>query len=271
MALGLPLPLMSEHPEIPNFLTIIEESKATHGIAQTPLFQLLCAYQNEVFSLLMVVLVSLFVIRASRRFSVERPTKVQNALESIVEGFDGMTSGFLGRETGRFFLPFLGTLFFFIWFNNMMGMVPFMKASTSWYATTLGLALCTFVVVQITAVIKLNPLGYLHHLMGEPRGGMWVLAPLFLVLHLIGEVAKPLSLSLRLFGNILGEDILLGTFLGFGVAISAAIHMDLLPIPLHLPFMFLSLLAGSIQAVVFFMLSMIYIQLVLPHHEEEGH
>ena len=53
------------------------------------------------------------------------------------------------------------------------------------------------------------------------------------------------------------------------IAISAAIHMDLLPIPLHLPFMFLALLAGSIQALVFFLLSMIYIQLVLPHHEEE--
>ena len=99
----------------------------------------------------------------------------------------------------------------------------------------------------------------------------WVLVPLNLPIHLIGELAKPLSLSLRLFGNITGEDVLIAAFTGVGIM---AISFLKLPvgIPLQLPFYFLGLLMSAIQALVFTSLSAIYIALMLPHeHEGEHH
>jgi F-type H+-transporting ATPase subunit a len=93
-----------------------------------------------------------------------------------------------------------------------------------------------------------------------------------LPLHLIEEVAKPLSLSLRLFGNIMGEDVLLGVFAMLGVSMLAFLKLPI-GVPLHLPFIFLAVLLSTIQALVFTLLSTIYFLQMLPHdeHEEEAH
>ena len=86
-------------------------------------------------------------------------------------------------------------------------------------------------------------------------------------LHIIGELAKPLSLSLRLFGNITGEDVLIAVFVGLGVAILSFSPVGL---PLQTPFYFLGLLLSTMQALVFTFLSSIYILMMLPH-EEHAH
>jgi F-type H+-transporting ATPase subunit a len=90
-----------------------------------------------------------------------------------------------------------------------------------------------------------------------------------LPLHLVGELAKPLSLSLRLFGNMMGEETLLAVFMGLGVTVLAFMHLPV-GFPFHVPFVFLGLLTTLIQALVFTLLSTIYFALVLPHHAEEG-
>jgi F-type H+-transporting ATPase subunit a len=103
--------------------------------------------------------------------------------------------------------------------------------------------------------------------------------PLALPIHLIGELAKPLSLSCRLFGNIFGEDMLLAGFAALGIGAMAAMHLGALPfgLPLHFPFLFLALLTSMVQAFVFSLLSTIYFLLMLPHddhgheHAEEAH
>ena len=102
--------------------------------------------------------------------------------------------------------------------------------------------------------------------------------PLFFVLHLVGELIKPISLSLRLFGNIFGEDTLVATMvlLGAGITYSLSGGIAWLPgIPLHVPFYFLGLLSCTIQALVFTLLSTVYIALWLPHgdhgHGDEAH
>jgi F-type H+-transporting ATPase subunit a len=257
-------------PELPNIFSIIEEAHFTRRLAHSHFFHVLSGYPNECYSILVVTVLSLIVIRASRKIS-QRPGKLQNVIEMIVETFDNFICSILGKEDGRRFLPYLGTLFVFIWVNNMLVLLPLGLSPTSYWATTGGLALCTFCTVQFTAVTKLGPLGYLYHLCGEPQGvAMWAMVPLFLPLHIIGELAKPLSLALRLFGNVLGEDVLLGVFMMMGVGITAAMGIHFIGVPLHLPFMFLALLLGSIQALVFVVLSTIYILLVLPH-EEHAH
>ena len=83
-------------------------------------------------------------------------------------------------------------------------------------------------------------------------------------------IIKPGSLALRLFGNIFGEDVLLGSMLMLGISMLAFTHLPV-GIPLHLPFLFIALLASTIQALVFTLLSAIYIYLALPHHDDEEH
>ena len=115
--------------------------------------------------------------------------------------------------------------------------------------------------------------GYLDHMLGSPRSVTgWVLAPLLLPIHILGELAKPISLSCRLFGNIFGEDMLLVAFASLGIGM---LPFKQLPfgVPMHVVFFPLVLLGSALQAMVFTVLSSIYILLMLPHehHDEPGH
>jgi len=100
--------------------------------------------------------------------------------------------------------------------------------------------------------------------------------PLMLPIHILGELAKPISLSCRLFGNIFGEDMLLVAFVSLGITSLAFLHSPV-GLPLQLPFLFLALLTSTLQAAVFMVLSTIYVLLMLPHdehheqHEHEAH
>ena len=112
---------------------------------------------------------------------------------------------------------------------------------------------------------------------GNPRTVVeWGLVPLLLPIHLLGELAKPVSLSCRLFGNIFGEDMLLVGFATLGIGAMSAMHLGAVPfgLPLQFIFLFLALLTSFVQALVFAMLSTIYFLLMLPHdhgHEAEAH
>ncbi len=155
-----------------------------------------------------------------------------------------------------------------------MGLVPFLHAATSAINITAALGICTFLYVQGIALKENGPLGYLHHMAGSPRSGVeWAFVPLMFPLHLLGEFIKPLSLSLRLFGNVMGEDKLVAVFIILGASMLAFTNLPV-GIPIQVPIMFLALLTSTIQALVFTLLSTVYIALMLPHgdHEEaHGH
>jgi len=262
------VPMAGEATHMPTVFTVLESLFPALG--HNSVFQFLHLWERQVFSLLAIIGVSLLVIRLSKNLN-QRPGKLQNAVEAIIAGFDDFICGFLGKRYGRRFLPYLGTLFIFILVNNWMGLVPFLNGATGFWAATGALAVMTFLLVQYVAMTELGPAKYFHHMCGEPEGiGMWLFGIIMLFpIHLIGEFAKPLSLCLRLYGNIFGEHTLMGVFMGFGVAIAAALGLGLIPIPLHLPFMFLGILMSTIQALIFMLLSMVYILMVLPHDDEE--
>ena len=151
---------------------------------------------------------------------------------------------------------------------NLLGLVPGMKSPTSSLNTTLALGLTVFLYVQYTGIRNLGIVGYFDHLAGEPRAVVgFVLIPLMFPLHLLGEVVKPISLSLRLFGNILGEDSLIGALAALGVVALSFLHFPYVGIPFQLPFVILAVLFSTIQALVFALLSTIYLFLMLPHEE----
>ncbi|MBI5869293.1 MAG: F0F1 ATP synthase subunit A [candidate division Zixibacteria bacterium] len=253
-------------PELPNVITLL-----SHYFHDSPFIQFLHHWENVVFAFTVAIIISIVAWAATRNRGL-LPGKLQNFLEMVVEGLDDFFAGILGPE-GRKYTPFLGTLFIYIWCMNMFGLIPGMMSPTggpNGINTTIALAVCVFLYVQYAGLRKQGIKGYVDHLMGSPRDTVqWILVPLNLPIHIIGELAKPLSLSLRLFGNITGEDVLLAAFVGLGVMAMSFMHSPV-GIPLELPFIFLALLTGTIQALVFTLLSTVYFSMMLATHEEHA-
>ncbi len=222
---------------------------------------------NVIFAFF-VALVLIVIAKIATSKSEMIPGKFQNGVEMVVEGLYDFFSSILGKEARRY-TPFLGTLFVYILGLNWIGMVPLGHSPSTSLNITLSMALLVFLYAQWTGMRRLGMLGYLDHLAGQPRDGItWAMVPLMFPLHIIGELAKPMSLSLRLFGNITGEDTLIAVFVGMGIAITPFIG-EIVGIPLQTPFYFLGLLLSAVQALVFTLLSTIYILLMLPHEEHE--
>jgi len=262
-----------EHaPEIPDLLMIIQHSRALQNADGSPstMSKFIGAVRVPFYSILTALFVYL-VFRKLTRTLEKIPSRGQSLVETYVELVDNFVCSILGKEMGRKYLPFLGTLWVYIWCMNLFCLVPLGFSPTSVIQQTFGLSITVFLCVQFTAFRYQGPLGYLFHLAGEPRDMVgWVLVPLFLPLHVMGEFIKPVSLALRLYGNILGEDILIGVFSALGIMLIQAMgwHDPWFGFPLHLPMFALVLLGSTIQATVFTVLSTIYIYLVLPHHED---
>jgi F-type H+-transporting ATPase subunit a len=188
----------------------------------------------------------------------------------LVGALYDFVAGILGETNAKRFVPFLGTLFLYIWAMNLFGLIPFMDSPTSNLNVTVALALVVFIYSQWVGLRGLGLLGWLDHMAGSPRTPIsWALVPLMLPIHLLGELAKPISLSCRLFGNVFGEDMLLVAFATLGVTTLAFTGLPF-GLPLQLPFLMLALLTGTLQALVFTVLSTIYLLLMLPH-EDHGH
>ncbi len=239
--------------ELPNLVSLLADRLP--GKPAVYLF----LFENIVFSLIIILVILSVTFLALRRKRFI-PSGLQNLLELFVEGVDDFVCGILGAK-GRKYTPFIGTLFIYILFMNLMGLVPFFKSPTSSWSTTLGLALCVFFYVQYSAFKELGFLGYLDHLAGKPRGllAFSVVIPILLFfIHIITELVRPISLSLRLRSNIWGDDFLLTVMAGFGLK----------GVPLVVFNPFLAIIAGVVQAVVFCLLTTIYFALIIEHNEE---
>lgn len=181
----------------------------------------------------------------------EIPKGKQVWAEYIVEKIDGMVKQNMGKGFEEF-TPYIGTLIIYLLFLNLTGIVGF-KPPTSDYSVTMGLAVISFVVIHSTAIRRQ---GIGHYLAGyaKPYGFM-------LPLNIIERAVQPISLSLRLFGNITAAYILVGLiYQGLGslsslISINIPIFETLIPIPFHLYF---DLFDGAIQMFIFVMLTMIF-------------
>jgi len=241
--------------ELPNLVSLLADKigRSTHLGGQ------ICLWENVIFSFFIVFIISLLAYIASRKQKII-PGRLQNAIEVVVGGLDDFVRGILGKN-GRKYTPFIGTLFIYILFMNLSGIIPFMKSPTASWSTTLALAICVFVYVQYTAFKEFGFLGYLDHAMGRPRGILVfsVFVPVMMfVLHIVSELVRPISLSLRLRSNIWGDDLLLSVLAGLGAG----------GLPLLVFSALLAILAAVVQAVVFSLLTTIYFALVLTHEEE---
>jgi F-type H+-transporting ATPase subunit a len=130
-----------------------------------------------------------------------------------------------------------------------------------------ALAVTVFCYVQWTGLRAHGPLKYFDHLAGSPRDLVgWLLVPLMLPIHILGEFIKPLSLSLRLGFNVFAEDVLLAVLIGLGIGAGVLLHLPV-GLPVQLFVVPLVLIFSTVQALVFSLLSSVYISLMLPHGE----
>jgi F-type H+-transporting ATPase subunit a len=227
-------------------------------------------WRNPIYSLATTVIMCSVAVAVYRKRSVKNPGGLQNFVEMLVEGMYTFFQSILGNEARRY-TPFLGTLFFYILINNLWGLIPFGHSPSTSINVTGTLALTVFCYAEWIGISRLGFVGWLDHLAGSPRDVIsWCLVPLMVPLHIVGELAKPLSLSLRLFGNITGEDVLVAAFVGLGISALAFIPNSPIGLPLDMPFILLGMLLSLIQALVFTLLSSVYILMMLPHEEAHG-
>ena len=278
----------SKIPELPNLLGVLHHE--LHGNPQLQSFQTqlenigfddpngdaFTAFETIFFGFAVIVGLSIFFISAARKLKVkpEQGEKLNGKAmitEVIYEFFEDFFGAILGRDKVRRHLPLIGTLFIYILVCNCLGLLFLGKAPTANLSFNLAMAFVVFIYVHGTAIMT-RPflIGWLRHFPGElasPKemGPMAyflgpILAILFTVIHIMELFIQPISLALRLYGNLLGKDVLLGVF------------SSLVPfVPLHAPFLFLGLLLGAIQALIFSLLSAVYITMWEPHEHHEHH
>ncbi|HEY3347338.1 MAG TPA: F0F1 ATP synthase subunit A, partial [Nitrospirota bacterium] len=147
-----------------------------------------------------VLILSAFVVGRNLKMV---PAGLQNVFESMVAALKDLTISTMGPK-GMVYFPLIGTAMFFILFSNLLGVIPGMESPTANLNTTAACALVVFASTHIVGIWH-HGFKYVKHFMGPV---LW-LAPLMIIIEIIGHLARPVSLSLRLFGNIKGEDLVL--------------------------------------------------------------
>lgn len=263
-ALMIPAYAAGDHPVIPNFIDLIIKA-----LGDTPLSKFLYQWENIIFSALVISFLALVGWKFGRNPKLI-PGQGQNIVEVFVQFLDDLVKGVVGGSHWRKHTPIVGTMFLYIWFMNLSILVPGLKSPTAYIDTTLGLALVVFLYVQYIAISEQGVVHYLDHLAGEPRDLVgWIMVIIMLPLHLLGEIIKPISLSLRLCFNIFAEDVLLAVILGLGILLAGVMHMPwFLPMPIQVLIVPLIIIFSTVQALVFSLLTAVYISLAsaAEHH-----
>ncbi len=208
-----------------------------------------------IMALLIALALIAFALWLRKRLSVEDPGKAQHLTEVVVEAIQGLLKEVVGKNTARY-LPLIGTMGIYILLGNLLGLVPGFMSPTSNLNITASCAVCVFFYYNFHGIRKHGILNYLKHFAGPVWWLAWLLFPVEIVSHL----ARPFSLSMRLFGNIFAEELIIGS-----------LNQYIFPFLASVPVMFLALFAGTIQAFIFVLLTMVYISGAVEDAHDEGH
>ena len=194
------------------------------------------------------VLIVLLVAAVRSGFSVDKPGKVQHLFE-VLYTFLGNTAEEVGLHHGEIYLSFFGTLFIFILFMNLIGVIPTLESPTMFPSVPAGCALAAFFYYNWMGLRKQGAWNYVKHFFGP----MPVLAPLMFPIEVVGHLARPMSLTIRLFANMFaGEQVTLA-FLGLTYLVAPAVFMGL------------HVFVSFLQAYIFTLLTMIYVSSAVAH------
>ena len=250
------------------------------AIEHPPIFRLPGIPDHVTYTWVAMAILVIAAFVASRNVALV-PRGLQNFFEVVLEQFQQMIDDVIGPE-GRRFLPLIATLGLFILVGNLMGLVPGMNGPTTNLNTTAACALVVFFSYHYIGVRKQGALTYLQHFMGPVP---LALKPLMFVIEIISHLARPLSLTLRLFGNMFGGHILLaiifflmgldgligwalsGNPLGAVVGGIGGLVMVVFTVGFLYP---LKILVSFLQAFIFVMLTMLYISGAIEEAEHHG-
>jgi F-type H+-transporting ATPase subunit a len=207
------------------------------------------AYPHVTYTWLIMLILIVFSLLAVKSVKMI-PSGGQNFIEMVISGIENFQVDTMG-EQGRKVFPIIATLGIFIFISNVLGLIPGFYSPTASLNTTLACALIVFFMTHIIG-IKIHGFKYIKHFLGS----IWWMTPLMLPIEIISHLSRVLSLTLRLFGNIMGEDLVLLILIYLAGKFLAP-----------LPMMFLAVFTSFIQAFVFSLLSMIYFLLAM----EEAH
>lgn len=221
---------------------------------------------NGIAAALTLMILGLYAVSKS---SVRRPGRVQQFFEWTLAALSDLFRGALGPQ-GERHLPLVLALFFYILFTNLAGLIPsipgyradgklaepYIVSATAATSTTVALSLIVFFYVQYIGIKSRGFWGYLKHFVGPVP----FLFLLFIPIEIIGELVKPFSLSMRLFGNIYGEDVINGLALGAGGRFF---------IPVHVLINILQTFTDVVQAFIFALLTCAYIAIMSETHDHE--
>ncbi len=196
-----------------------------------------------------------FALIVRRKLSVDNPTPAQHLLEVSLEAIQSLMKEVIGRDT-RKFVPLIGTLAFYILICNVIGQIPGFISPTSNLNITASCAICVFLYYNFQGIRKHGFFKYLKHFAGP----VWWLAWLLFPIEIVSHFARPFSLSMRLFGNIFAEELIIGS-----------LNRYVFPFIASIPVMFLGLFASTIQAFIFILLTMVYISGAVEESHEEAH
>jgi F-type H+-transporting ATPase subunit a len=187
------------------------------------------------------------------------PGRLQSVAELSYEGLLSMTTTSIGPE-GRRFFPFIFTLFFFVLMGNLLGLLPFSFTYTSHIAVTFALALMVFILVTVVAV-SIHGLHFFSYFF--PEGAPKLLAPLIVPIEIISYLSRVVSLSIRLFANMMAGHVMLDVFATFIVLLGGASIVGgvaaIFPMLLNIVLMGFEFLVAALQAYVFAILTCIYL------------
>jgi F-type H+-transporting ATPase subunit a len=177
--------------------------------------------------------------------------------EIVVGSVWNLMKDMMGADEARRHFPIVATLAVYIFAMNILALIPGGLPPTDNLNTNVVMALTVFLATHISGIRVQGPIGYLKHFAGP----IVALAPLMIVIEIISHLVRPVSLSLRLLGNMTGDHKVMEIFLGFQV--------PLLPLPV----MFLGLLVATVQTLVFVLLSTVYLSMATAHHDhgDEAH
>jgi len=198
------------------------------------------AYPHVIYSWFVILLLIIFAVLATRKIEMI-PTKAQNFFEIIISGMEEFMVDITGEE-GRWFFPIIATIFIYVATCNLLGLVPGFYPPTASINTTAACAIPVFLFTHFIG-IKYHGIKYVKHFLGP----VWWLIPIILPIELIGHLARILSLSFRLFGNITGHELVLAILFMLAGAFFAP-----------LPIMAMGIFVALVQAFVFFLLSIMY-------------
>ena len=223
-----------------------------HGIIHTPIGDM--NLKTIVMTWLVMILVGLFTVAATRNMKVEKPGKMQLLIEELFLFLRGLVYDNMDPRRGAGLMSLILTLFIFLLFSNLWGLVPTMMSPTADLNTTLGMGISVVLLSQILGVRYKGGKHFKHFI--EP-------VPLFLPLTITEEITKAVTLSFRLYGNIYAGEVLIAVLLGM-FTLTTTFLGGFIPSVIWLSF---SIFVGCIQAFLFTILTIAYIsQQVADHH-----